>query len=204
MKWSKWRHGTGLLVGVALAGGALAGGALAGGALAGSAAASGPDQSASTVAKVTRTCDRAVLTLSYAGPVSPRTGEDGTFYKFVNHGRRTCTLKGYPRVTLYAGKTALPFHYRDHGQYVTTAPPATVTLRPGAAAWFLVAKYRCDLGTAATATRIRLSVSGESLTGDVTPRHVTGAGFGYCRGGVHDPGQTVEVSPIEPRQTAAY
>jgi hypothetical protein len=91
----------------------------------------------------------------------PVTGEHRSFHKLVSHGRRACTLDGYPQIRLYAHGVALSLRYsRGGGTYVTRAAPELVTLRPGGAAWFLVAKYRCDLGTIATATSVTVTLSG--------------------------------------------
>ena len=127
--------------------------------------------------------------------LSPMTGEHGSFYKLVNHGGRVCTLDGYPRIRLYAHGVALPFRYSSGGgTYVTRAAPELVTLRPGGAAWFLVAKYRCDLGTIATATSMTVTLPG-ARTGYRMPPP-SSSSMDYCRGGPSDPGQLVTVSPV--------
>jgi hypothetical protein len=130
------------------------------------------------------------------------TGEHGDFYALVNRGPSACTLAGYPDVTLYdANGAPLPFHYsRGHGPYVTAASPVTVTLRVGASAWVLVAKYRCDIGIAEVATTIRIALPGAqhtALTGRASSDSAGVSALSYCRGGVNDPGQTVAISPIE-------
>jgi TctA family transporter len=79
--------------------------------------------------------------------------------------------------------------------------PVTVTLRPGASAWLLVAKYRCDAGIGRNATAIRITVPGAQhavLTGRAAASGAGVSALSYCLGGVNDPGQTVAVSPIEP------
>lgn len=78
-----------------------------------------------------RACD-AALSLGYGPAVSPVTGEHGVVYTLTNRGATSCTLVGYPGITLYdAAGAAMPFHYtHGHSQYVTWAPPMTVTLRP--------------------------------------------------------------------------
>jgi hypothetical protein len=128
------------------------------------------------------------------------TGESAGFLMLVNGGGQACTLSGYPRVRLYAGGHLMPFHYASGGgPYVTTRPPGTVTVRPGGAARFLVAKYRCDFGEVSAATAITVTWSGAgqaSLTIPVEARYVTGD-LAYCSGGSTDPGQTVTVSPFE-------
>ena len=151
-------------------------------------------------------CDPGALTLAYGPQLSPMTGEHGMLYELVNHGRLTCVLAGYPRVALYAGGAALPFRYaHGGGPYVTSAAPAAVTLRPGQAAWVLVAKYRCDLGIIRNATTIRLILPGAPravLTGRVAPGGVGVSDLSYCRGGLGEPGQTVTVSPFESTRRA--
>jgi Protein of unknown function (DUF4232) len=135
------------------------------------------------------------------------TGEDGMLYDLTNRGRVTCTLVGYPKVALYAHGAALPFHYQHgHGRYVTAAPPATVTVAPGASAYVLLAKYRCDLGIVRNAATVRLTLpapQSAALAGRASPTGMGAATLSYCRGGPNDPGQTIEVSPIEATPVAA-
>jgi hypothetical protein len=129
------------------------------------------------------------------------TGELADLYTLTNRGRAGCTLAGYPDVALLAASGApLPFRYRrGGGPYVTSAPPVSVVLPSGAAAYVLVAKYRCDLGirTVATAIRVTLPIPGRTPV-TIRPIAAGGAGsFPYCRGGSGDPGQVVSVFPVE-------
>jgi len=82
-------------------------------------------------------------------------------------------------------------------QYVARTPPMMVVLRPGARGYFLVAKYRCDIGIAMIAKTIRIYPPNttQQLVGNATP-FVDVGGFPYCKGGPKDPGQLVEVSPV--------
>jgi hypothetical protein len=148
-------------------------------------------------------CQARALTLGYGPQMSPATGEHGDTYLLTNRGPSACTFAGYPGITLYAPDGAqLPFHYsHGHSQYVTSAPPGTVFLAPGASAYILVAKYRCDLGDDQVASTIRITLPGPQ-PGTVTGRAVSNAAgvsaLAYCRGGPNDPGQLIAVSPIEP------
>jgi hypothetical protein len=68
------------------------------------------------------------------------------------------------------------------------------------------AEYRCDLGIAANAATIGLTlpVGHGQVFAAREPVGVPGpAGLSYCRGGPDDPGQLVTVSPIEPTARAA-
>ena len=128
-------------------------------------------------------------------------------YTLTSDGRASCTLSGYPQIALFtASGTRLPFRYRrGGGQYVTSAPPAKVTLAPGAAAYVLIAKYRCDLGGRALAAIIRLTLPAPrpaAITRPISTRRLPV--IAYCRGGPGDPGQVISVSPIEPAASAAY
>jgi hypothetical protein len=141
-------------------------------------------------------------------PVSPITGEHAVLFALANRGPVACTVRGYPRITLFAARgQALPFRYADGGgPYVTARKPVTVLLAPGASGYVGVAKYRCDLGITGNAAAIRLALS--AARGHVfTAREPVGLRGGtsdlsYCRGGPHDPGQLVTVSPIERTQLA--
>ena len=78
-------------------------------------------------------------------------------------------------------------------------------LAPRASAYVLVAKYRCDLGVALNATAIRLTLPaahGTSFAGHEAVAISGSTGLSYCRGGRHDPGQAIAVSPVEPTQLA--
>lgn len=73
-------------------------------------------------------------------------------------------------------------------------------------AYVLVAKYRSDMGIARNAATIGLTLPAghgqvfarESRSGLHGP-----PGLSYCRGGPHDPGQLVTISPVEPTAQAA-
>jgi Protein of unknown function (DUF4232) len=152
-------------------------------------------------------CAARALVLRHGTAVVPMTGEHAVMYRLTNRGPVSCTVRGYPRVVLYDAKgRALPFRYADGGgAYVTVKKPVTVVLKPGASAYVLVAKYRCDLGIVRNATTIRLTLA----TADgkaFTKREAVGVsgapGLSYCRGGQHDPGQKVVVSPVEPKAQA--
>ena len=154
------------------------------------------------------TCAVDALVLRPGAAVVPMTSEHAMLYVLANRGPLTCTVRGYPQVTLYdAHGRALPFLYADGGStYVTARKPATVVLAPAALAYVLVAKYRCDLGIARTAATIGLTLpTGRSpVFAAREPVGVPGPpGLSYCRGGPHDPGQRVTVSPIEPAAQAA-
>jgi hypothetical protein len=155
-------------------------------------------------APATPRCPARALVLRPGPALSMMTGEHAIMYKLTNQGAGSCAVTGYPRVVLYAASgKALPFRYaHGGGPYVTARKPDQVVLAPGASAYVLVAKYRCDLGIVATVTAVRVTMpvpDGATFT-----RH---AAIGrpilsYCRGGPRDPGQTVTVSPIEPTAQA--
>jgi len=152
-------------------------------------------------------CRARVLVLRPGAYVPPMTGEHAVLYALANHGPVTCTLDGYPQVVLYSARGAvLPFRYtQGGGAYATHNKPATVVLAPGASAYVLVAKYRCDLGTVGTAATVQLTLPAAGTATFVGREAVGGSGsldLSYCRGGPDDPGQTVAVSPIEPNQQA--
>jgi hypothetical protein len=152
-------------------------------------------------------CRAGALDLRPGAYVSPMTGEHAVMYALTNHGSATCTLDGYPQVVLYSAQgIALPFRYtKGGGAYATHNKPATVVLGPGASAYVLVAKHRCDLGTVRTAATIQLTVpaaGGVTFVGREAAGGSGNLGLSYCRGGPDDPGQIVAVSPIEPTQQA--
>jgi hypothetical protein len=152
-------------------------------------------------------CPAWALVLHPGTYVSPATGEHAVMYALTNRGPAACTLKGYPRVVLTEATGAvLPFRYaKGGGAYVTSARPVTVVLAHGASAYVLVAKYRCDLGIENNATTIRLTLPtthGAAFVGREAVGISGSMGLSYCRGGQHDPGHLVAVSPVEPTQQA--
>ena len=152
-------------------------------------------------------CPGRALVLHPGTYVSPMTGEHAVMYALTNRGPAACTLSGYPQVVLTdATGAVLPFRYaKGGGAYVTSARPVTVVLAHGASAYVLVAKYRCDRGIEHNATTIRLTLPttrGRAFTGREAIGISGSMGLSYCRGGQHDPGQLVTVSPVEPTQQA--
>jgi len=152
-------------------------------------------------------CPGRALVLHPGTYVSPMTGEHAVMYALTNRGPAACTLKGRPHVVLTdATGAVLPFRYaQGGGAYVTSASPVTVVLAPGASAYVLVAKYRCDLGIENNATSIRLTLPtthGAAFAWREAVGISGSTGLSYCRGGPHDPGQLVAVSPAEPTQQA--
>lgn len=126
------------------------------------------------------------------------TGENAIIFSLSNVGRRPCSLSGYPAVTLLDGHgAAMPFRYtQGQSPYVTHARPASVLLPPTASAYFLVAKYRCDVRVVSQASTIQVSLGSDraKLVGPTTG----GVGIlAYCLGEPTEPGRTVDISPIE-------
>jgi Protein of unknown function (DUF4232) len=162
----------------------------------------------SAVTRLTvRRCPARALVLRPGTFVSPMTGEHAVMYALTNRSPVTCTLIGYPKVTLYDARGAvLPFRYTKGGSaYATRAKPVTVVLAHGASAYVLVAKYRCDVGDAREATAIRLTLPashGAAFAGREAVGGPGTASLSYCRGGRRDPGQAIAVSPIEATQQA--
>jgi hypothetical protein len=171
-------------------------------AAAASAPTSSPPAAAFTTSDARPTCQASALALQYGPVLVPMTGEHGGYYALVNVGRTACTLDGYPSVALTdnAGAT-LPFRYVHHGSiYVTKAAPRRVLLPPGASAFVLIAKYRCDLGDSRDAAAIRLTVpgsAGPAMTLRFSPGLPGDADLSYCKGSPDGPGQIIGVSPIE-------
>jgi hypothetical protein len=147
----------------------------------------------------TAPCTTANLSLGLGERVSAMTGEHGVIYTLTNEGKFACRLHGYPGISLYDHKAQLLlFRYtRSKSQYMTRSAPTTVTLRPGNRAYFLVAKYRCDIGIARDSATIRVYPpnSRQQLIGRASPSP-SGGGFSYCKGGAKDPGQIVDVSAV--------
>lgn len=154
---------------------------------------------ASRVGAATRAplCAPQDLRVVHGPPMSMATGEHAQGFDVVNRGPSSCAVSGYPSVTLTdSSGAALPFHYAHRDQYVRTLAPATVTLAPGRAAAFVVAKYRCDLGDLrlATGATVSLRASGPSGRAVFHLAMWHRVYLSYCRGGPADPGQVVAVT----------
>ena len=151
-------------------------------------------------------CNTANLSFGLGNRLSPATGEHGDLYVLINHGNTACQLHGYPGVSFYdARHQILPFRYaRGQGLWVTHEAPRLVVLSPGKRAFFLVAKYRCDIGDSMVAISVRIYPPNErhQLIGSASD----GAGVSeldYCKGGTKDPGNIVYISPVVASMRAA-
>ena len=98
-----------------------------------------------------------------------------------------------------SGKT-LPFRYtQEHRQYMTSAAPRTGLVPPIASAYFLVAKYRCELGPEKDAVSVSVTPPSDNrrIIAAASPSKSAGVEtFSYCKGGGRAPGQTVAVSAV--------
>jgi hypothetical protein len=154
---------------------------------------------AASVLQASPSCTTSQLSLGFGGQVSPATGENPLVLTLTNKSAKYCQLLGYPTVRFYtATGRVLPFAYSHVSQYFPRIVPRLVGLRPGTRGYFVVAKYRCDVGDLMTPSVIKVALAataGASLSRRVPPSPGVGV-LTYCKGGVNDPGQLVGVSPI--------
>lgn len=146
-----------------------------------------------------RVCKTSQLRLSGDRYVSPESGEHARQFVLANRSHHACKLRGFPGVSLYDRHgRRLPFRYRRGGQYVRARHPHRVLLHPGAHAYFLVAKYRCDAGTRRESREIR--VYPPDGTSQLRRQLRRRAFFGFCRAthgpDERDPGNLVHLSPV--------
>jgi len=115
-------------------------------------------------------------------------------------GSDPCYLFGYPEISLYdAQGRLLPLDYHWGGdQEVTSAPPERVDLAPGGAAYVLINKYRCDLGTLDGAKTLQLIPLGDTSPLILDMQGLMGED--YCVPGAD--GSTLSISPVEPTDQA--
>ena len=130
-------------------------------------------------------CRATQLELKREPGVSSGTGQNLFALRLTNGGRVACVLNGYPVVSFSDRRGPVPFVVRDGGghggdQQVTLNAPRRVLIRPGRAAYVILNKYRCDLGTFRVATRIRLALPGSPArsAGSVSLRGPT---FSFCK-----------------------
>jgi hypothetical protein len=141
-------------------------------------------------------CQTVDLRLRRGPEVSPATGQNPLVFRLVNRGARQCWLKGYPSVALIDSRGhSLPFAISHRGdQMVTPNRPKLVIVPRGRSAFFLLNKYRCDLGNLREARRVRVHVPGEKSSRGLTITLPQWPAIGYCGRG--DAGSTVAVSPV--------
>ncbi len=124
------------------------------------------------------------------------TGTYSLLLAFRNGGPLSCSLTGYPGISLLdSAGHVLPFRVTHAGnQVVTSAHPNPVTLQPGAEAYAAFGKYRCDGGDKAMAVGARVLLPGQPRSSSFTVRLILEPRVGFC--GPGDPGSTLAVSPI--------
>ena len=142
----------------------------------------------------TSSCGPFRLAIPQDAQISPATGQNPVVVAVTHRGSKVCVLKGHPTLTLLdARDRPLPFrisHRRD--QMVTHIRAFAVRLQPGRSAYFVLNKYRCDLGSTATARKLRVNLPGGRTKFSLRlPRHPV---LGYCRG--KGSMNTVTVSPL--------
>jgi len=158
---------------------------------------------ASAVPKITPPpCQPGSVRLSLGERMAGQTGEHAYVFALTNQSSSACTLDGYPNVTLSSNGHGLRFAYRHGGPpYATTSKPGSVTLQPNGHAYFLLAKYRCDVKIQNTATTMYVAHLGLGgiATLQLQPLHITDLDyFARYRGDSRvDPGNYVDISPFE-------
>ncbi len=136
------------------------------------------------------------------GPlVSEATQQHTVMLVLRNISARGCTMLGYPAITLTgAHGKALPFTYRQRGdQMLTSEPPASVPLHPGAAAYVALNKNACVAFSRAAARQIRLTPPDARQPLTIT---LPDGRLDYC--GPGDPGHTIDVIPVQPTRADVY
>jgi hypothetical protein len=116
----------------------------------------------------------------------------------TNVSPRLCQVHGYPSLRFYtSGGRLITFDFKHTGDYFAHPTPRLVNLAPGAHAYFVVAKYRCDLRDRYVSRFfyvLPLYTAGSPWVG-----HLSGTGVSqmdYCAGSSRGLGQTVDVSPV--------
>ncbi len=102
--------------------------------------------------------------------VSPATGQNPLSFVLTNRGVNACVLDGYPTVALLDARgKRLPFRISHSGdQMVTPHPPVAVRVLPRRSAFFVLNKYRCDLGDGKVVKRLRLGLPGVHTSARLT------------------------------------
>jgi hypothetical protein len=150
-------------------------------------------------------CAASALALTVAASFGGATGETETIVAVKNDGAR-CSLRGYPTIAVLHGRTVLQFQYTHGRRYVTHGKPRSVVLAHAGTGYFLFAKYRCDVHTSAVSTGIKIQLPGEHLQRPMSTSIAHGAkAVSLCSGnGEPDPGNAIDVSPIERTRADLY
>lgn len=121
------------------------------------------------------------------------TGEVARIFRLTNTSLTTCTLRGYPTITaLDRSGRPIPLDVVHGGTYAAQHRPGMVLLNPSDSAFFLAAKYRCDLGDERRVGMLRLRVSRGVLVDVHLDRFPD---FSSCQGSNGAGGDTVDISP---------
>jgi len=132
-----------------------------------------------------------------AGPRISEATQQSTLWVLIrNVSTAGCDLRGYPSIALVDPSGAqLPFRYRLGGdQMLTSRPPTLVPLAPHAIAYVAINKNHCVTFTSRTANRLELTLPGDSEALSLRLAHYPI--LDYC--GAHDPGHTIDITPVEP------
>jgi Protein of unknown function (DUF4232) len=148
-------------------------------------------------------CRPSQFRIANGAQVTPATGQNPLSIVLTNRNAKPCLVKGYPTVSLLdAHGRRLPFRVSHRGdQMVTSRPPVGVRVPPRRSAYFVLNKYRCDLGNLRVAKRMRVALPGIDTSARLTLAIPTYPVIAYC--GRNDPGSVLTVSPVEPTLAAA-
>jgi hypothetical protein len=116
-------------------------------------------------------CAPSQLRLALGPLVSEKTEQHTAPFALANVARGSCSLDGYPTVTLVdSAGMVLPFAYGHRGdQMVTAAAPRPVRVPGGGSAYFELNKNACVSFTRRTAAEIRIRLPGSQGTFSLRP-----------------------------------
>jgi Protein of unknown function (DUF4232) len=148
-------------------------------------------------------CRPSQLTIANGFQISAATGQNPLSFVLTNRSAKPCVVNGYPTVALLdAHGKRLPFRVSQRGdQMVTSRPPVAVRVLPRRSAFFVLNKYRCDLGNLNVAKKLRVALPGVRTSARLTLAIPMYPVIAYCGG--NGPGSVVTVSPIKPSLEAA-
>jgi hypothetical protein len=159
-----------------------------------------------TTVKSSTECTATQLSFSPPGNVSAQMGEEAIVITLTNVSTRACQIHGYPTVRFYtsAGRL-LTFAYAHTSVFFSRLTPRVVHLAPGGHGYFIVAKYRCDLGNQYVSSFFYLLApytTGQPWVGHYG--HYGSEVFDYCKGPPRGLGHTLGISPIVADRRALF
>jgi hypothetical protein len=148
-------------------------------------------------------CRPSQLKIGSGARVSPATGQNPLSIVLTNRSAKPCVVDGYPAITFVdAHGKRLPFRVSHSGdQMITSRAPVAVRALSRRVVYFVLNKYRCDLGNLQVAKKLHVALPRRRTSAHLAVAIPTHPVIAYC--GRNDAGSVVAVSPFVATLAAA-